>query len=352
MAPCTLSIKFSYDTQFTFVSLMFNAEKDRNLELLTRGPPQKHPASVYGQALYLPTCSSTSGSVCSYLNPYTGSYHRTAKTGISIEAPIFQPSAGTSSYSSVVSPGQDFTDDYPKIRGSTYWNSTDEGRLIIMVAPIEAPSQNNSSRYSTIGRSEASDAQTPGDRLVRNLNLDFNTIRLQNIMESIQRMVSEGSPLIALAQQGVVTANHVIAAERLADNHRGEPYISNRSDGRAKQAQSEAPTTASGNRHLGDNDARWRITQNYWQREYDHDRDDLCNIIDDRRHLRARSPTPLRRSPTRDVTTSGSAISTLWLHRSGRSFGQRSSRLDISTNMTDLAILKSSSRSIIQSLRS
>jgi hypothetical protein len=39
--------------------------------------------------------------------------------------------------------------------------------------------------------------------------------------------------------------------------------------------------------------------------EYDHDRDNLLNIIDDRRHLRVRSPTPPRCSPVRDVTPSG-----------------------------------------------
>jgi hypothetical protein len=40
-------------------------------------------------------------------------------------------------------------------------------------------------------------------------------------------------------------------------------------------------------------------------REYDHNPDDHRNIIDDRRHLRARSPTPPLRSLARDVTTSG-----------------------------------------------
>jgi hypothetical protein len=49
---------------------------------------------------------------------------------------------------------------------------------------------------------------------------------------------------------------------------------------------------------------RW-ITHNRWQWEYGRDRDDLYNVIDDRRRLRARSPTPPRHSPTRDVTLSG-----------------------------------------------
>jgi hypothetical protein len=36
--------------------------------------------------------------------------------------------------------------------------------------------------------------------LVRNLNTDFNVVRLQTIMESIQCMAPEGSPLLFLAQ--------------------------------------------------------------------------------------------------------------------------------------------------------
>jgi hypothetical protein len=40
-------------------------------------------------------------------------------------------------------------------------------------------------------------------------------------------------------------------------------------------------------------------------REYSSNRDDLRNIIDDRRHLRVRSSTPPRCSPVRDVTPSG-----------------------------------------------
>jgi hypothetical protein len=48
-----------------------------------------------------------------------------------------------------------------------------------------------------------------------------------------------------------------------------------------------------------------RITHNLHLRECDRDRKDLRNIIDDRRRLSARSPTPPRRSPARDVTPSG-----------------------------------------------
>jgi hypothetical protein len=40
----------------------------------------------------------------------------------------------------------------------------------------------------------------PNDEMIMNLILDFNVARLQIIMESIQRMAPEGSPLIDLAQ--------------------------------------------------------------------------------------------------------------------------------------------------------
>jgi hypothetical protein len=61
-------------------------------------------------------------------------------------------------------------------------------------------------------------------------------------------MAPEGSPLVALAQQGAEVAN-VIVAQRSASNPREEPSIGNRSDDRKKRAQSEAIASASGN-HL------------------------------------------------------------------------------------------------------
>jgi hypothetical protein len=148
---------------------MFVVGEDRNLKLLTQGSVQKCIAPVYGQAPYLLASSSISGGTCSGPNSYAGPYHRATKTtqGILIGAPIFQPSAGTLSSSTLAaSPDQDSTDNYPKIGGSTCWNSTNEGCLIIMVAPAGAHSQNSSSRYSTIGKSEASDAQTPNDGII------------------------------------------------------------------------------------------------------------------------------------------------------------------------------------------
>jgi hypothetical protein len=133
------------------------------------------------------------------------------------------------------SPYQDSTDDYPKIGESTCWSSVDEDYLITMVAPVGAPSNNNSSQYPTIVRLKVSDARTPDDRLIQNLNSYFNAMYLQIIMESIQCMALEGSPLVSLAQQGVDAANYVIA-ERSADNPRGEPSVGNRSHDRVKRA--------------------------------------------------------------------------------------------------------------------
>jgi hypothetical protein len=67
-----------------------------------------------------------------------------------------------------------------------------------MVGLARGNSQNISSKYPTIGGSEASDARTPSSNVVRNLYLDFNVVRLHTIMESIQQMVPQDSPLIAL----------------------------------------------------------------------------------------------------------------------------------------------------------
>jgi hypothetical protein len=80
MAPWTFSIKFPYDTQFTFGSLMFATGEDRNLDLITRGLAPKHLAPVYVHAPYLPICSSTSNGACLGLNLYEGPYHCSAKT--------------------------------------------------------------------------------------------------------------------------------------------------------------------------------------------------------------------------------------------------------------------------------
>jgi hypothetical protein len=177
-----------------------------------------------------------------------------------------------------------------------------------MVGPARASSHNSSSRYPTIRGSEVFDARTPSNRIVWNMNPDFNVVRLQTIMESIQRMVPHDSPLVALAQQGDEAVGQIVVAEPSTGYHRGEPSISNRSADRTKHAQSEEASSSSGNICLGDNDERRWITQNLRQREYGHDLADLCNIIDDRRCLRTRTTSPPQRSPVRVRTPSGRGV--------------------------------------------
>jgi hypothetical protein len=59
---------------------------------------------------------------------------------------------------------------------------------------------------------------------------------------------------------------------------------------------------------IADNNARRRITQNLNMREYGFDRDDdLRNMIEDRRRLRARTPTPPRRTLAEDLPQMGSS---------------------------------------------
>jgi hypothetical protein len=113
-----------------------------------------------------------------------------------------------------------------------------------MVAPNGDRSRNSSSGYPTIGKSETYDARTPSIGLVRNMNLDFNAVRVQAIMETIQRMTPNGSPLALLAQQGAEPANLVIA-EKLAGVPRKEPSVGHID--RARRARSEATSLASPN---------------------------------------------------------------------------------------------------------
>jgi hypothetical protein len=171
--------------------------------MLPPEPAPEHLASGYRQAPCLSAISSTTGGAYSGLDPYARLHIRPVKLvqGILIVTSILQPSAGVSSSSlSAASPDQDSVDDYPNIGGSICGDLIREGRLIVMVALAGGPSQHCSSRYPTNGRSEASDARTPDDGMIQNLNSDFNAIRLQTIMKSIQRMAPEDSPLVALAQ--------------------------------------------------------------------------------------------------------------------------------------------------------
>jgi hypothetical protein len=171
-----------------------------------------------------------------------------------------------------------------------------------MVALNDDWSHNSSNRYPTIRRSEVSDARTPSGGLVWNLNLDFNVVRVQAIMETIQRMVPDCSPLAVLTQQGVEAANLVIIENSVGIPHR-EPSVGDNDQG--GHARSEAVSSASPNHHLSEHDARRCITQNHTTRKYNHHRDDLHNIIEDRRHLRLRTPSPPRHSLVEDVAPVG-----------------------------------------------
>jgi hypothetical protein len=133
--------------------------------------------------------------VCSGLNPYVGMY--TLATMTSWGHPI---SARTSSStSSRASTDRDTIKNYLEIGGRAYWNPTIKARRISMVGPSRAASCNSSNKYSSIKGSEASNARTPSNRVVWNLNRNFNTTRLQTIMESIQHLAPQDSPLVALA---------------------------------------------------------------------------------------------------------------------------------------------------------
>jgi hypothetical protein len=103
----------------------------------------------------------------------------------------------------VLVPRSDSSDDYPDIEASTCGNSVENDRLILMVALNGDQSCNNSSGYPTIGRSETSNARTPSVGLVQNLNSDFNAIRVQAIMENIQCMAPDGSPLLFWLNKGL-----------------------------------------------------------------------------------------------------------------------------------------------------
>jgi hypothetical protein len=182
MAPWNFDMKFPLDIQFTFGALTFAAGEDRDLKMLLPGPAPEHPT---------PAPSSASGGACSDLDPFVGLYICTVKLaqGIPIVTYTLQPFIGaSSSSSSSSSPGRDSSDDYPEIGANACGNSTEDGCLILMVAPNGDWSCNRSSGYLTIERSEASDAQTSSTGLVRNLNPDFNAVRVQAIMETIQRM--------------------------------------------------------------------------------------------------------------------------------------------------------------------
>jgi hypothetical protein len=162
--------------------------------MLPPGPAPEHPT---------PAPSSSSDSTCLGLDLFAGLYIHTVNLirGIPIVMSTLRTfTRAPSSSSSASSPSRDLSDEYPEIRASAYVKSAEDSRLILMVAPNGDRSHNSSSGYPTIERSETSDAQTPSAGLTRNLNPDFNVVWVQAIMETIQRMTPDGSPLALLAQ--------------------------------------------------------------------------------------------------------------------------------------------------------
>jgi hypothetical protein len=101
-------------------------------------------------------------------------------------------------------------------------------------------------------------------------------------------MAPDGSPLALLAQQGAEAVNLVVAEKSVSGLRR---ELSASHNDRARCARSEA--SASPNRHLAENNAHRLITQNRSTREHGRSRDDLRNVIEDRRRIRDRtSSTP------------------------------------------------------------
>jgi hypothetical protein len=233
------------------------------------------------------------------------SYIRMVKLvrGIPVVTTILRICAGAASSSpSALSSDQGSSEDHPEIGVSTRGSSASPSRLICMVAPNEDQPHHSSSGYPTNGRSEVSDARTPSTGLIRNLNRDFNVVRVQAIMETIQRMTPGDLPLALLAQQGAEAANLVVA-EKSTGVPRREPYGGH--NDRARRARSEVTSSFSPNRRLAGNDARRCITQNRNVREYSRDQDDLRNVIEDRRCFQDRTPSPPRRQLVRGVTPTG-----------------------------------------------
>jgi hypothetical protein len=115
------------------------------------------------------------GSSCSGSDPCAGLNIRTAKLvrGISVMTSILWLLVRTlSSSSSASTPDQDSSDDYLKIGTSAYGEPAEGGHLILMVAPNGNQSHNRSSVS-------------------------------QAIMETIQRMVPDGSPFAAWLIKGL-----------------------------------------------------------------------------------------------------------------------------------------------------
>jgi hypothetical protein len=244
MASWTFDIKFSRGTEFTFGSLTFAAREDGDLRMLPPGEAAEHIAP-----------SSASSETQAESDLFDIPYIRTVKLvrGIPVVMTILRPCAGaSSSSSSALSSDQVSSEDYPKTGVSSCGSPADVSRLIYMVTPNEDQPRHSSSGYPTIGRSEASDARTPSAGLIQNLNPDFNAVCVQAIMETIQWMAPDGSPLALLAQQGAEAANLVVA-EKSTGVPRREP--SGGHNDRVRHVRSEVASSFNPNRRLAENDA-------------------------------------------------------------------------------------------------
>jgi hypothetical protein len=177
MTPWTFDVKFPLGTKFTFGSLTFAAGEDGDIRMLPPGEVIEHTAR-----------SSTSSGTQVDSDFFDEPYIRTVKLvrGIPVITTILRTCIGaSSSYLSALSSDQGSSEDYPEIGVSTSGSSADISRLICMVAPNEDQPRHSSSGYPTIGRSEASDARTPSTGLIRNLNPNFNVVRVQATIETI-----------------------------------------------------------------------------------------------------------------------------------------------------------------------
>jgi hypothetical protein len=176
MASRMFDAKFPCGTQLTFGSLIFATGENGELKMLPPGPTPGHLA---------PMSLSASDKSCTGPGHYVGSYICTAKIirGIPVMTSTLRPLVGASgSSTSASTPDSDLADKYPEIRASACKEPVQDGCFIYMVAPNGDQTINTSSRYPTIGRSEASDARTPSGGLAQNLNPDFNVVRVQAIM--------------------------------------------------------------------------------------------------------------------------------------------------------------------------
>jgi hypothetical protein len=149
MTSRTFDVKFPCGTQLTFGSLIFAAEENGQLKMLSLGPAPGH---------LTPTSSSTSGRSCAGLGHCAGSYIHTAKIirGIPVVTSTLRPLVRASGLSTSAStPDSDSVDDYLEIGVGACREHAKYSHFIYIVVPNGDRSSNNSNRYPTIGRSEA-----------------------------------------------------------------------------------------------------------------------------------------------------------------------------------------------------